>query len=85
MADATERGRASFAQGAWGEAYALLATADGEAGLDLEDLERLGAAAYLVGREEEAVDVWGVHIGKACGSATSGGRPVVPSGQPSCS
>jgi DNA-binding NarL/FixJ family response regulator len=59
MADATERGRASFAQGAWGEAYALLSAADGEAGLDLEDLELLGAAAYLVGRDEEAVDVWG--------------------------
>jgi hypothetical protein len=59
MADATERGRASFAQRAWGEAYALLSAADGEAGLDLEDLERLAAAAYLVGRDEEAVDVWG--------------------------
>ena len=59
MADTTDRGRASFAQGAWGEAYALLSAADGEAGLDLEDLERLGAAAYLVGRDEEAVDVWG--------------------------
>jgi DNA-binding NarL/FixJ family response regulator len=58
MADAIDRGRASFAQGAWGVAYALLSTADSEAGLDLEDLERLGAAAYLVGREEEAVDVW---------------------------
>ena len=58
MADATDRGRASFAQGAWGKAYALLSAADSEAGLDLEDLERLGAAAYLVGRDEEAVDVW---------------------------
>ena len=59
MADATDRGRAAFARGAWGEAYALLSAADGEAGLDLEDLERLGAVAYLVGRDEEAVDVWG--------------------------
>jgi hypothetical protein len=58
MADATDRGRASFARGAWGEAYALLSAADGEAGLDLEDLERLGAAAYLIGRDDEAIDVW---------------------------
>ena len=59
MGDATDRGRASFARGAWGEAYALLSATDAQAGLDLEDLERLGAAAYLVGRDEEAVDVWG--------------------------
>ena len=59
MADATDRGRASFAQGAWGEAYAQLSAADGQAGLDLEDLKRLGTAAYLVGRDEEAVDAWG--------------------------
>jgi DNA-binding NarL/FixJ family response regulator len=58
MGDTTDRGRASFARGALGEAYALLSAADAEAGLDLEDLERLGAAAYLVGRDEEAVDVW---------------------------
>ena len=59
MGYATNRGRASFGEGAWGEAYALLSATDAEAGLDLEDLERLGAAAYLVGRDEEAVDVWG--------------------------
>jgi DNA-binding NarL/FixJ family response regulator len=59
MADATDRGRASFARGAWAEAYALLSAADADAGLDLEDLERLGAVAYLVGRDEEALDVWG--------------------------
>src|SRR5215217_4070488 len=59
MVDGIDRGRASFAQGAWREAYALLSAADGEAGLDLEDLERLGAVAYLLGRDEEAVDVWG--------------------------
>ena len=59
MVDRTDRGRASFAQGAWGEAYALLSAADGEAGVDLENLELLAAAAYLVGRDEEAVDVWG--------------------------
>jgi hypothetical protein len=59
MADATDRGRAAFARGAWGEAYALLSAADTDTGLDLEDLQRLGAVAYLVGRDEEAVDVWG--------------------------
>jgi hypothetical protein len=84
MVDGIDRGRASFAQGAWREAYALLSAADGEAGLDLEDLERLGAVAIFSAGMRRPSMSGGARIGKACGSATSGGRPVVPSGRPSC-
>jgi hypothetical protein len=45
--------------GIWAEAWTQLSAADGEARLDLEDLERLAAAAYLVGRDDEAVDASG--------------------------
>lgn len=48
------RGRESFARGAWQAAYAELTAAEREAPLDLADLERLGLAADLTGREAEA-------------------------------
>lgn len=50
-----EKGRASFAQHAWRDAYDDLATADAECTLAAEDLDRLGVAAYLIGRDEDAV------------------------------
>ena len=56
--DSLDRGRASFARQAWGEAYAQLTAADREAALDPEDLERLAIAAHLVGRDAECADVW---------------------------
>jgi DNA-binding CsgD family transcriptional regulator len=57
-ADSLDRGRASFARQAWGEAYAQLTVADREAALEPEDLERLATAAHLVGRDAECADVW---------------------------
>ena len=84
MVDGTDRGRASFGQGAWAEAYALLSAADGEAGLDLEDLERLGAVAYLLGRDEEAVDVWGRAHRQGLRVGDIRRLLVVHSGRPSC-
>jgi hypothetical protein len=66
-------------------AYALLSAADAEAGLDLEDLKRLGAVTYLVAGMRRRSMSGGVRIAKACRSATSGGRPVAPSGRPLCS
>ena len=40
------------------DAYEQLSAAGGETQLALEDLERLAAAAYLLGRDEESVEVW---------------------------
>jgi DNA-binding CsgD family transcriptional regulator/tetratricopeptide (TPR) repeat protein len=53
-AQALERGRESFARKAWAESYRLLQAAEREAPLEPEDLERLAAAAYLIGREDES-------------------------------
>jgi ATP/maltotriose-dependent transcriptional regulator MalT len=57
-AQALERGREAFQRKAWGEAYAQLAAADHEIALDPEDLERLAAAAYLEGRDNESEGCW---------------------------
>jgi len=52
------RGREALERRAWGEAYAMLAAADGGFSLDPADLERLAIAAHLVGRDEESFDAW---------------------------
>jgi len=57
-ADMLHRGREAFVQQAWGDAYTQLSSADHEAPLELEDLERLATAAYLVGRDDDSADVW---------------------------
>jgi DNA-binding NarL/FixJ family response regulator len=54
---ALDRGRTSFAQHGWGEAYAELSAADRRSPLERPDLELLAMAAYLVGRDDESVDV----------------------------
>ena len=51
-------GRASFGRQAWGDAYAQLSAADQDATLELDDLERLAMAAYMVGRNEESTEIW---------------------------
>ena len=58
MVGAVERGRESFGRQAWGAAWSQLSAADHEVPLELDDLERLAVAAFLVGRDEECVDVW---------------------------
>src|SRR4029450_2991162 len=55
---ALDGGRAAFGRQAWGDAYAQLSAADREAPLELDDLERLAVAAYLVGRDEDSIDIW---------------------------
>lgn len=50
-------GRKSFEQRAWAESYRLLQSADRDAPLDAEDLERLAMAAHLVGRDDECETV----------------------------
>lgn len=57
MTNALDQGRESFAGRAWGEAYARLSAADRETALGGDDLERLGTAAYLTGREQESEDL----------------------------
>jgi tetratricopeptide (TPR) repeat protein len=56
--DAVEQGREAFAQHAWSSAYALLQAADEAAPLDVDDLDALGTAAYLIGDETTAIRTW---------------------------
>ena len=58
MAHAIDQGRAAFAARQWRTAYAHLSAADAEGALEPADLERLAAAAYLVGEDERAVALW---------------------------
>jgi DNA-binding CsgD family transcriptional regulator len=53
-----ERGRKAFADQAWADAFAHLSAAAGNSPLEIDDLERQAAAAYLVGRADESVDLW---------------------------
>jgi DNA-binding NarL/FixJ family response regulator len=55
--DTLDRGRASFERRAWADAFAKLSAADRETPLAAEDLERLAAAAYLVGRDADRDEV----------------------------
>ena len=70
-----DAGRSSFGRQAWGDAYAQLSAADKEAPLELEGLERLAVAAYMVGRDEESTDIWArahhecVRLGDPVGAA----------------
>ena len=58
MTGSLERGREHFRQRRWGDARAELAAAVNEGPVPIDDLERLAAAAHLVGRHEESVDAW---------------------------
>jgi DNA-binding CsgD family transcriptional regulator len=58
MDERIDRGRDAFDREAWGQAYEHLTTAARDEPLEVEDLERLASAAYLVGRSEESSDIW---------------------------
>ena len=58
MAEGIARGRDAFDRQAWGRAYADLSAAARDEPLEIDDLERLGCAAYLVGRNDESSEVW---------------------------
>lgn len=58
MDERIDRGRDAFDRQAWGQAYEHLTTAARDEPLEVEDLERLASAAYLVGRSEESSDIW---------------------------
>jgi DNA-binding NarL/FixJ family response regulator len=57
--DALERGRGSYGQKAWGDAYVQLSAAHLQTPLGLDDQERLAAAAYLSGRDPASEEIWG--------------------------
>jgi DNA-binding CsgD family transcriptional regulator len=57
-AETLARGRECFDRRAWADAFAELSAADREAPLEPEDLERLATAAYLLGRDDDSVEVW---------------------------
>ena len=54
---ALDRGRTSFRNRAWSEAFSQLSVADGEAPLDPEDLEAISIAAHLTGKQTLSVDL----------------------------
>jgi DNA-binding CsgD family transcriptional regulator len=58
MADGIDRGRDAFDRQAWGRAYEHLSAAAYDEPLEVEDLERLASAAYLIGHSEESSDIW---------------------------
>lgn len=51
--DLAHRGRNCYARRAWSEAYQAFTHADRQSLLPVEDLERLAASAYLIGRDSE--------------------------------
>jgi len=55
---ALHRGRESFRGRAWTEACAQLTAADHQSPLQVDDLETLAVAAYLVGDDANSTDVW---------------------------
>src|SRR5262245_19803791 len=57
MASALEQGRTAYDRQKWAAAYSHLSAADRESPLAPEDLERLGTAAYLVGKDAEGLDL----------------------------
>jgi DNA-binding NarL/FixJ family response regulator len=58
MRGALDLARRAFGEWAWAEAHAHFSTADREARLSGEDLERLGVAAFLIGRDDESDHAW---------------------------
>jgi DNA-binding CsgD family transcriptional regulator len=53
-----EQARTAMAEGNWRDAYALLAAADAQSELPVDDQERLGLAAFLTGHDQESTRAW---------------------------
>lgn len=58
VADMIERAREAFGRQAWASTYELLAAASEKGPLDVEDLEHLAIAAYLIGKDDESAQAW---------------------------
>jgi DNA-binding NarL/FixJ family response regulator len=54
----SERARGSFERRTWGDAFDRLSAAHREGLLDVEDLERLAVAAYMLGKDEACDEAW---------------------------
>jgi len=52
------KGKAAFASRAWAEAHRYLGAVDADSPLALDDLEQLAMAAYLVGKDADAIALW---------------------------
>ena len=76
--DDLERARACFEARQWDEAYARLSARDRATGLRGDDLARLAVAAYLVGRDAQALEAWSrlhhasLDLGEAARAARAG-------------
>lgn len=57
-AGALERGRLACQQLRWRDAHELLTAADADSPLELEELEELALACYLIGRDDDATAAW---------------------------
>jgi class 3 adenylate cyclase len=56
MVETLDRGRDALRRHAWAEAMDVFTAADRDSGLDAEDLERLGTAAWWAGQPDEATE-----------------------------
>src|SRR3989304_4999837 len=71
-ADHAGRARMAFADRHWPAAFEAYRQAGSDAPLAVADLESLAVAAYLTGRDDEAVDAWG----RAHRAALAVGDPI---------
>jgi DNA-binding NarL/FixJ family response regulator len=76
VADRAEQARGSFERRTWGDAFDRLSAARREGQLDVEDLERLAVAAYMVGRDEACDEAWiaAHHLWVRCGEPERAAR-----------
>lgn len=58
MTEEIERGRKAFADQEWADALVHLSAAAEDSPLEIDDLERQAAAAYLAGRADESAELW---------------------------
>jgi DNA-binding CsgD family transcriptional regulator/tetratricopeptide (TPR) repeat protein len=58
MTEEIARGRKAFAVHAWADAFVHLSAAAEDSQLEIDDLERQAAAAYLIGRADRSVELW---------------------------
>ncbi|HEX9889770.1 MAG TPA: LuxR C-terminal-related transcriptional regulator [Nitriliruptorales bacterium] len=56
--DSLQQGRSAFLRHAWADSCLCLEAADHRTPLQMDDLERLAVATYLVGRELDSTRVW---------------------------